>query len=174
MTSTNVITFEQLTSRGSCSAPTLVLRPPKSEQRAKYFVPVFLTEDHWNSELEETKRKIDNLEQDGSAQEKENNIKKMEKIFDEIGSKFQQKLNRMKADTRKNMANMTINEQNELIIFWKGVGSFFSQLLDWIMDMFQKIVDLVKKGWRMAKDIVAKIFDPVIAFMKEVYNSISQ
>ena len=81
-------------------------------------------------------------------------------------------INGMEENAIREMENMTTEEQEELLTFWSGVGEFFKSIFNWVMKIFNKIVDLVKEGWRLAKDAMKKIFKPVVNFMKDIYNSL--
>ena len=67
------------------------------------------------------------------------------------------------------MVNLTPEQQEDMITFWGAMGNVLAEVFKWMGRMFDKLVDMLKKGWRLIKETTKKLFDSVISFFRNLF-----
>lgn len=67
------------------------------------------------------------------------------------------------------MEGMTPTQQEGVVMFWEEAYKFLLDVIQWIKDVFNKILEKIKQGWRLIKEVVKGFFADVYALIKAVF-----
>jgi len=161
MASRTITTVEELKHK---SAPilTLRLRQPQPGQASKSqsnwaWLQSFFTATSNNLELEQSP--------DEAATQR--NSAKIDKIFDGV----QDTINKQRDTVKEEMKSMTPEQQEEVITYWHNVQEFLSEVLDWLKEMFQIVLQKIREGYRIEKQALNNIFKTVLDAFKQGSSS---
>jgi len=97
------------------------------------------------------------------------NQERMEKIFQNLEKTIVNDLRKKRDKAINEMATLTQEQQEDLITFWGGMAKVLKEVFKWIGRMFDRMVDLLRQGWRLIKETTKKFFDSVISFFKNLF-----
>lgn len=95
-----------------------------------------------------------NLDEENSEAARQRNAAKLDAIFDDIVAQ----INAARYDVQASLQNLTPEQQEDVVTFWGSAQFFFMNIVRWMQDMFQKILDKIRQGWRLVKEVVVEIF----------------
>ena len=97
------------------------------------------------------------------------NQERMDKIFENLEKTIINDLRKKKEKAKREMVNLTPEQQEDMITFWGAMGNVLAEVFKWMGRMFDKLVDMLKKGWRLIKETTKKLFDSVISFFRNLF-----
>ena len=53
--------------------------------------------------------------------------------------------------------DLTKEQREEIISFWDTVSDFFMDVLNWFQEMFPKLIEKIKLGWKFVKNALKSI-----------------
>ncbi len=68
------------------------------------------------------------------------------------------KLDAMEEKAMNAMDNMSVPQQEQLVDFWGGFKSFFTDLMGWIGRAWNKVLEAIKALWTEVRNVVTGIF----------------
>ncbi len=83
--------------------------------------------------------------------------------------KMKQDLDSVADEVCREMKGMTASQQNEVVTFWSLASDFFADVISWMSKMFQNALEVIKAGFRLAKDLLVGIFNTVKGYLKEIF-----
>jgi len=105
------------------------------------------------------------LEEESSKQAAERNKQKLKNVFDSVKAKIDEKFDA----TMNEMDSLTPAQQEEVITFWVSASDFFTEVFNWLREMFSKVLDKIKEGWRLSKEAVRDLFRTVLDWLNLVF-----
>jgi hypothetical protein len=87
-------------------------------------------------------------------------------------SKMHKQLDKQQEITLKEFDNpdLTREQREEIISFWDTVGDFFMDVLNWFQEMFSKLIEKIKQGWKFIKSALRDIFTELFNGIKAAFN----
>ena len=119
--------------------------------------------------LQKAGRDIENKNLDDKEKLKltERNMRIIDKIFDELV----RQLNEQRDSIKKTLANLPPDQQQQVIEYWKSAGKFLGELIEWLNEMFMKILEKIKLGYKLNDNKVQELFDEVYANFVSIFQS---
>ena len=93
------------------------------------------------------------------------NKQKIEDLF----SKLQKKLNTQKESVLKSMDGLTAEQQEGIVTFWTEAYDFLMNIFELIRDVFNKVIEWMKEGYRLIKQTVTDFFSTIYDLIKKVF-----
>ena len=117
----------------------------------------------------EAQKEMENLAPATDEATTKRNQEKLQKIFEKMKKEMNNTLDKQQAKVIKEMGTMTGEQQKDVISFWTQMGGVLKSVLDWMGRMFDKLVDMLQKGWKLVKETTKKFFQSVIDFFKNAF-----
>lgn len=92
-------------------------------------------------------------------------VRRNQAKIDQIFDRMQKKLDEQRQVAKDELTTLSPEEQEDVVTFWSSVGGFFTDLMNWLKNMFQNVMEKIRQGWRLIKDLI-----PNLARFKYVPN----
>lgn len=102
---------------------------------------------------------------DSSEQTRQENKRKVEKLFNDMRGK----LNKQEDEVKKSMDTLTPEQQEEVITFWTAFSTFFDDLMNWLSRMFNFVMDKIRAGFRIVKEVLKSMFKTFADCLKMIF-----
>ncbi len=153
-----------LTDLGIRPVPTLRLKSKKKNgshvQKAKeYFENFMQTTENEVNEMKTQEQTPEEIEA-----QKHRLIAKFSKMHKQLDK--QQEITLIEFDN----PDLTREQREEIIAFWDTVGEFFMDVLNWFQEVFSKLIEKIKQGWKFIKSALRDIFKELFNGIKSAFN----
>ena len=94
------------------------------------------------------------LEQTSDPRATERNERKLREYF----TNMRKKLNNPEEHAVQELRTMTHEQQRDVLTFWESASQFFSDVLDWLKEMFMAVCKKIRQCFRVVKSAIVNIF----------------
>ena len=115
--------------------------------------------------LEKAKKKLAKLEPS-----KDKNQEKITKIFDKLRADLLKNLEARQSKVMEQMATMSADQQEAVIAFWTEMSQLFTEILEWIGRMFDRMVVMIRSGHRLDKKANSEFFQSIVDHFKRMFD----
>lgn len=92
-------------------------------------------------------------------------VEQVKKSFKKISSKIED----MEADVLKEIASLSLQEQESVATFWEISTEFITKMFGWITIKFKKLARLIKKGVAFVVKKIEKFMGYASIWLKEIF-----
>ncbi|KAG4068699.1 hypothetical protein HA402_002390 [Bradysia odoriphaga] len=107
-----------------------------------------------------------NVNDVASAEDLRRNQARVDDIFDDLINDLRQQRNEVKRE----MKDLSAQQQEDVITFWSGVQGFFKDVMKWMKNLFATVLEKIRQGFRIVKKVVVEIFQTVGNWFKSVFG----
>lgn len=105
------------------------------------------------------------FEEDRSESARKRNEAKLDVIFDDMVKE----LEKGRTDARESLRNLTPEQQEDVLMFWALAQNFFADVMKWMQDIFQTVLEKIRQGYRLVKKVVKEIFDTIEGWLNNIF-----
>lgn len=98
-----------------------------------------------------------NFEEDSSESGRKRNEAKLDAIFNDMLKEVEKSRN----DAKESLRNLTPEQQEDVVTFWALATNFFADVMKWMQNIFQAVLEKIRQGYRLVKKVVKDIFDTI-------------
>lgn len=106
-----------------------------------------------------------NFEEDSSESARKTNEARLDAVFNEMAKEIE----KARKDAKDSLRNLTPEQQEDVITFWTLAQSFFADVMKWMQKMFQNVVEKIRLGYRLVKEVVKDIFDTIGEWLDQIF-----
>lgn len=106
-----------------------------------------------------------NLEEDSSEAARKRNEARLDAIFNDMVKDIEKTRN----DVKKSLRNLTPEQQNDVVTFWALAQNFIADVMQWMQNMFQIVLEKIRQGYRLVKKVVKDIFDSIVGWLGQIF-----
>jgi len=104
----------------------------------------------------------------------DNNVEKLRKSQEILKETFLRLYGEQEANAEIAMRNMSEQQQEEFLVFWKAVGDFLVDSVDWIGKLNEMAIELILKDKKINMDAVKKIFDEALGSLESISDELKR
>lgn len=84
--------------------------------------------------------------------------------------KMKANLDSQREDVLREMDRLPPSGQEDVITFWQGATNFLTDVLGWLQQTFQVVVEKLRQGLHLIKEAVLSLFETVKGWLDQIFN----
>ena len=127
--------------------PTLKIRSKKANTNGAH---VQKAKEYFENFMETTEKECNEMNTEKQTPEE---IEEQKRRLMTKFAQMHKQLDKQQELTLKEFDNpdLTKEQREEIISFWDTVSDFFMDVLNWFQEMFPKLIEKIKQGWKFVK-----------------------
>lgn len=128
---------------------------------------------HQPSTFENLRNRVTNMfERSRADMEEENSesaFRRNEARLNSIFDGMQDEVNNARTEAIQSMRSLPPQQQDDVVTFWASAKNFFKNIMNWMRNMFRKILEKLRQGWRLIKQAVKDIFATIEGWFSDIF-----
>ena len=67
------------------------------------------------------------------------------------------------------MDGLTAEQQEGVVLFWEEAYKFLCNVLNFLKEVFEKIIDMIGNGYQLVRDSVSALFNEIYGLINKVF-----